>query len=794
MPVNKNDENIFFQTMLENTKSLYKRKREIEKSFSPRKRDEYDDTLQKLAKNIGELLKFNLPTRIEDETLYMDIEINETIDIDIDILKDVLDADDFNILVNKITVEKNKVEPAEAVVDKSDTQPQPQNQENVNNAAANFFSTMTTMLMQAAPMHQKREVQKGVGTIIEKLEALEEKLDDIADEKAKEISSISKMSKMKESSLKKRIDEKDFRIAELESEIEQLEDDLVKIKKEAKSNPASSTEIKKLKMELHTAETELMLAKEEKDRAETELVKAKAEIAEKDSLIEQFSEAKQAGEDLSKQLDKMTETVKTLRSTNEKIVMQKNAVSEELQAFKEKTESLTRELEVAQEKERARTQSSNDVLKDIEEYKRTIEKYKEEAKKHQEAVAGKEKELKDTKDELESTKQDLNNIKLDLSNAKKELEDAKKEMGQIKQQLSNDKDKLATDKDRLSSEKARLETKITEIERENEKARKEAEAARKEAESARKEVESARKEAESAASARKELTELRSKLTSAEKQLSEERNKRDRFKSDSNKDNETLKKDIGNLKKSLEQSESERKQLEEECKKLKYKASHDTLTDVKNSDAFNEDLKEAGEAFVLTHISICNLKRVNGAFGRDTGDATIQLVAETLKEKFEKESIYRIYGDHFITLTKDAKENDVRDVIEEIRQVLSNDGEIDIAYGIADRASINDVEAMLNKANADRKAMRDELFGDNNDKKSYSEDTEEEQTQPQTEAEEHSDNEENPDGEPDFSNATADPYIPPEPDYERGDEPSDNTGVDDAELELMDYLSKTMID
>ena len=97
---------------------------------------------------------------------------------------------------------------------------------------------------------------------------------------------------------------------------------------------------------------------------------------------------------------------------------------------------------------------------------------------------------------------------------------------------------------------------------------------------------------------------------------------------------------------------------------LKYLAYHDKLTNLKNRDAFNEQLDQIiseynEEEENLTAILFCdldNFKLVNDSHGHDIGDTLLKEVASRLNNIIKKSDyLYRLGGDEFTLIVKNIK-------------------------------------------------------------------------------------------------------------------------------------------
>ena len=114
---------------------------------------------------------------------------------------------------------------------------------------------------------------------------------------------------------------------------------------------------------------------------------------------------------------------------------------------------------------------------------------------------------------------------------------------------------------------------------------------------------------------------------------------------------------------------------------LKYLAYHDKLTNLKNRDAFTEQLDQIlaeynKEDENLTAILFCdldNFKLVNDSHGHDVGDSLLKEVSRRLNDVVKKSDyVYRLGGDEFTLIMKNLKnELDAGRIAENLINLLS---------------------------------------------------------------------------------------------------------------------------
>jgi len=113
---------------------------------------------------------------------------------------------------------------------------------------------------------------------------------------------------------------------------------------------------------------------------------------------------------------------------------------------------------------------------------------------------------------------------------------------------------------------------------------------------------------------------------------------------------------------------TEKRQKQEEIVYLSY---HDQLTGLYNRHYFEEELKrldvERNLPFSLAMIDVNGLKLTNDAFGHQTGDKLLQIVADSLKSKCRADDIItRIGGDEFVLLLPKTSYEEAGDIIDRI--------------------------------------------------------------------------------------------------------------------------------
>ena len=121
--------------------------------------------------------------------------------------------------------------------------------------------------------------------------------------------------------------------------------------------------------------------------------------------------------------------------------------------------------------------------------------------------------------------------------------------------------------------------------------------------------------------------------------------------------------------------------------KLDYLATHDMLTGIPNRRYFHESFKERldglkanNQKFIVAIFDIDGFKRINDAYGHDTGDKALNQIAKRSSDYFENKGfVARFGGDEFAILFGfDAM--DYRDTLKDFKRYVDSSEEDDGLY------------------------------------------------------------------------------------------------------------------
>ncbi len=104
----------------------------------------------------------------------------------------------------------------------------------------------------------------------------------------------------------------------------------------------------------------------------------------------------------------------------------------------------------------------------------------------------------------------------------------------------------------------------------------------------------------------------------------------------------------------------------------RFLADHDPLTRLLNRRALLRELQEAGErsqhrALALVFLDLDNFKQINDRHGHAIGDRVLEKFGSLLEELVRSEDwAFRVGGDEFALLLREAGEEDAREVVARI--------------------------------------------------------------------------------------------------------------------------------
>ncbi len=135
--------------------------------------------------------------------------------------------------------------------------------------------------------------------------------------------------------------------------------------------------------------------------------------------------------------------------------------------------------------------------------------------------------------------------------------------------------------------------------------------------------------------------------------------------------------------------------------KTELAATTDALTGVLNRVAYKKDIlildQEKPKTFSCIYIDVNELHIMNNKFGHAAGDEMLIYIANTLKEVFFGQSIYRMGGDEFLVFTKAIPQEQLKKDIESFMELLKPKG-YHVAIGLSFRKQSTNCEEMVREA------------------------------------------------------------------------------------------------
>jgi diguanylate cyclase (GGDEF)-like protein len=153
--------------------------------------------------------------------------------------------------------------------------------------------------------------------------------------------------------------------------------------------------------------------------------------------------------------------------------------------------------------------------------------------------------------------------------------------------------------------------------------------------------------------------------------------------------------------------------LEQANKKITELLNKDYLTQVGNRKYFYERFEEMVShhkrakigKLALILCDIDHFKQVNDTYGHDVGDLVLVKFASTLKEKLRKEDVVaRFGGEEFIVILNCRDEEDVKEVAERLRKLISTitidgyDLAVTASFGAAEYEFGDTLDAVIKRA------------------------------------------------------------------------------------------------
>jgi diguanylate cyclase (GGDEF)-like protein len=131
--------------------------------------------------------------------------------------------------------------------------------------------------------------------------------------------------------------------------------------------------------------------------------------------------------------------------------------------------------------------------------------------------------------------------------------------------------------------------------------------------------------------------------------------------------------------------------LHEREKELRFSASHDSLTGLRNTTSykrwvteFDKEIANKTANFGVVVFDLNQLKKTNDTYGHNVGDKLISTAAKVISDIFKRSPVFRIGGDEFLTVLqhrdlKDCEKLFAQFDLECAKTFIEENGEIPIS-------------------------------------------------------------------------------------------------------------------
>lgn len=135
--------------------------------------------------------------------------------------------------------------------------------------------------------------------------------------------------------------------------------------------------------------------------------------------------------------------------------------------------------------------------------------------------------------------------------------------------------------------------------------------------------------------------------------------------------------------------------------KTELAATTDSLTGALNRVAYKKDIlvfdEEKPEDFSCIYIDVNELHIMNNKYGHAAGDEMLIYIANSLKEVFYGQHIYRMGGDEFLVFAENSSQDDIKKGIDMLTKQLES-MDYHVAIGVSYRAQNTNTEEMVREA------------------------------------------------------------------------------------------------
>ena len=148
--------------------------------------------------------------------------------------------------------------------------------------------------------------------------------------------------------------------------------------------------------------------------------------------------------------------------------------------------------------------------------------------------------------------------------------------------------------------------------------------------------------------------------------------------------------------------------------------NRDALTGLFNRLKFNSDTEKLKESdspiFTCLYVDVNGLHELNNLLGHQKGDEMLRCVANTLREYFPNEQVYRIGGDEFVVTSTNLTKDEVRLAVGKVRSDLLQHN-YEVSIGVQSGACGENIEEIVAEAELEMRNDKEAYYLRNGDRR-----------------------------------------------------------------------------
>ena len=138
----------------------------------------------------------------------------------------------------------------------------------------------------------------------------------------------------------------------------------------------------------------------------------------------------------------------------------------------------------------------------------------------------------------------------------------------------------------------------------------------------------------------------------------------------------------------------------------------DDLTNCYNRNAFNVR-KEQLDSLInvgVVYADVNGLKRVNDRHGHEAGDLLLKDLSRILKAYFGGNNVFRLGGDEFIVLIPNAREDILKNLVEDFRITIDSTRKTNVAIGWGFTTKDKNLDIIIKETEMDMYIDKDNFY------------------------------------------------------------------------------------